>query len=100
MMRPPETIETARLLLRPPRMDDAQAIFEGYARDGEVSRYMTWRPHNDVEETKAFLRRCLAVWADGSAFPWAIVHKDDARLIGMVEIRIREHRVDLGYGLE
>ncbi len=99
MMRPPETIETARLHLRPPRMEDASAIFDQYAQDAAVARYLTWRPHQDIAETQAFLRRCLAVWQDGSAFPWAIIHKADSQLIGMVEIRIQGHRVDLGYGL-
>ncbi len=98
-MKPPETMETARLRLRPPRMEDARAIFDQYAQDAAVARYLTWQPHQDIAETQAFLRRCLAVWQDGSAFPWAIIHKAESQLIGMLEIRIQGHRVDLGYGL-
>lgn len=41
----PSTLETARLVLRPPRMEDAAAIFEGYAQHPEVTRYLTWKPH-------------------------------------------------------
>jgi hypothetical protein len=34
---PPDTFETARLLLRPVTITDIDAIFEGYAQDGEVT---------------------------------------------------------------
>jgi [ribosomal protein S5]-alanine N-acetyltransferase len=98
-MRPSDTIETARLILRPPTMDDAPAVFAGYAQDPLVTRYLTWRPHPAIETTRAFLRRCIVAWQDGSAFPWGIIRKDDQQLIGMIEIRIKGHSVDLGYGL-
>ncbi len=98
-MKPPETIETDRLYLRLPRMDDAEAIFDEYAHDGDVTRYLTWRPHESIETTRAFVGRCLAVWEDGSAFPWSIVLKDDGRLIGMIEMRVAGHKADVGYGL-
>jgi len=98
-MQPPEIIETARLRLRPPQMEDAHAIFDQYAQDVAVTRHLTWRPHQDVEETKDFLRRCQSAWQDTSAFPWVIIRKADSQLLGMVEIRIDGHRVDLGYGI-
>src|SRR4051812_9656823 len=76
-MKPPETIETARLLLRQPCMEDAEATFTQYAQDPEVTRYLTWRPHASIETTRAFLRRCMAAWDDGSAFPWTIIRAED-----------------------
>jgi RimJ/RimL family protein N-acetyltransferase len=98
-MKPPETIETERLRLRLPAMEDATAIFEQYAQDAEVTKYLVWRPHRSIEETQDFLRRCLSVWEQASAFPWVISRKSDGRLIGMVEIRPGSHKSDLGYVL-
>jgi RimJ/RimL family protein N-acetyltransferase len=98
-MRPPETIETPRLYLRPPIMDDAVSIFEQYGQDREVTRYLPWKPHQRLDDTNDFLRRCLSAWETGSAFPWAITQKDDNQLIGMIELRIRDHKADLGYVL-
>lgn len=98
-MRPPEHFETERLRLRPPEAEDAPAIFESYAQDPEVTRYLDWRPHAGIEDTEAFLRRCRDVWLDGSAFPWAIVRKEDGRLLGMVEVRVKATAVDVGYVL-
>ena len=50
-----ETIETERLLLRRPRSSDAQMIFQRYASDHEVTRYLSWPTHRSVVDTLAFL---------------------------------------------
>ena len=98
-LRPPTIIETARLRLRPPVLDDAEAIFARYASDPQVTRYLIWSAHETAEMTRGFLQRCLAVWEDGSAFPWVIEGRQDGQLIGMIELRIEGHSADLGYVL-
>lgn len=60
-MKPPKNFETTRLHLRPPTLEDAETIFNQYAQDAEVTKYMTWRPHADMQTTRAFLERCLSV---------------------------------------
>jgi [ribosomal protein S5]-alanine N-acetyltransferase len=86
-------------MARPATTADAQIIFDDYARDPDVARYMTWRPHRSVDETVEFLARCERVWADRSAFPWTLWLKDGGAFAGMIEIRVRTHSVDLGYAL-
>ncbi|MBZ5537411.1 MAG: GNAT family N-acetyltransferase [Acidobacteriia bacterium] len=98
-MKPPEEFETPQLRLRLPALEDAPSIFDQYARDPEVTRYLVWRPHRYIDETREFLRRCKAVWKDGSAFPWIIIRRADEQLVGMIEIRISGHTVSLGYVL-
>jgi ribosomal-protein-alanine N-acetyltransferase len=98
-MKPPEIFETPRLTLRPAVMADADAIFIGYAQDPEVAKYMIWRPHRDIEETRDFMRRCESSWEENSAYPWVITLKKDGRLIGMIECRIRGFSMDIGYVL-
>jgi RimJ/RimL family protein N-acetyltransferase len=97
MIAAPERMETARLLLRRPVADDAQAMFDGYASDPEVTRFLTWPTHESVGRAHTFLRRCDAVWRDGSAYPWAITLED--RLIGMIEARRDDHRAEIGYAI-
>ena len=91
--------ETARLIARPAVVADARPIFERYASDPDVARFMTWTPHQDLEETVGFLRRCETAWAEGAAFPWTLWAKDDGSLAGILEIRVRSNSVDLGYAL-
>ena len=98
-MRPPEIIETQRLALRPPLVADAETIFTIYAQDVEVAKYMIWRPHKNIEETRDFMRRCISAWEDGSAYPWVITRKEDGRLIGMIESRVKGFSMDIGYVL-
>lgn len=95
----PETWETARLVARPAARDAAPDIFAAYAQDGDVARYMIWRPHHDMSETIAFLERCERAWQDGSAFPWTLWTRDERALAGMIEARCVRTSVDVGYVL-
>ena len=97
MTRPPELIETNRFLLRPPVPDDANSIFRKYARDEEVTRYLIWRPHENLGASRTFVDRCAQCWMDESAFPWVGLRKQDSELAGMLELRIDLFRADFGY---
>jgi RimJ/RimL family protein N-acetyltransferase len=96
-MTAPETLRTARLVLRRAAVDDAKAIFHAYASDPEVTRYMSWSAVTSVDAVQVFLRRCETVWREGAAFPWVITL--DGRVIGIVEARLDGHRAELGYAL-
>ncbi len=98
-MDAPQTFETNRLLLRRPVLADAEEIFRQYARDPEVTRYLTWRPNRDVEETREFLRVALAAWEEGRSFQWVIVGKHDDQFLGMIGVRVDGHKLEMGYVL-
>ncbi len=98
-MQPPEIIESERLSLRQAVLADAETIFDTYAQDIEVARYMTWKPHSSIEDTREFLRRCEHVWAASMAFPWAITLKSSGVLIGMIEVGINGQSAAMGYGI-
>ena len=59
-------IETARLLLRPARLDDAPALFVAM-RDPVVMRYWSTEPHVSVAQTTAFLEKMVRASAAGTA---------------------------------
>lgn len=95
--RPEPLLTTARLKLRKPRIDDAQAIFETYAQDPEVTRYVTWKPHESIAMTEEFLRDAVAAWEGDERFVWAITEIDDDAPIGGIDARVEGHRVEIGY---
>jgi RimJ/RimL family protein N-acetyltransferase len=100
-MNLPELVHTARLVLRRPKSADADAIFAAYARDPEVSRYTTWRPHADIEETRTYLASCNDAWERGSARTYVITFPGSAA-IGALELRPgipHPHSVSVGYVL-
>ena len=94
----PEHIETDRLLLRPPRLSDALAIFE-YASDPEVTRYMDWPTHTSLETAIEFINGSLLKLADGTELTWVLTLPSDGRSIGVVSCRMHGHSVDFGYAL-
>lgn len=101
-MRPPEVIETPRLLLRKPiAPDDAPRIFAAYAHDPEVTHFLTWRPHRSAEDGLEILITRIACWADGSEFSWVLTTRKTGVLIGMVTATPDRApwRLSLGYVL-
>lgn len=77
---PRETVvlETARLILRPRTVDDAEALHPAFA-DAELMRFWSGPPHASVAETRADLAREAPEWRG-----WAITLKGDDTAIGVV----------------
>ena len=94
-------IETERLLLRKITLDDAADIFE-YASDPEVSIFMSWEPHQSIQETYDYLARAMRRYDEHNPGPWAIVHKRDAKMIGTCSYSSwarAHHCAEVGYVL-
>jgi [ribosomal protein S5]-alanine N-acetyltransferase len=95
----PDTFRTARLLLRPVAVEDTDAIFDTYAQDEEVARYVIWRPHRDRRETQAFVERCIAIPGKVER-TYMLAGSDDNVIRGAFALRQRApHRLDCGYVL-
>ncbi|MDO8543363.1 MAG: GNAT family protein [Opitutaceae bacterium] len=85
MPRPPATFATSRLVGRMPRADDAPAVFNSYACDPEVTRYLSWRAYDRVEPLAAFLRECVAHWEKGDGhLAWLLCLKGTDTPIGSI----------------
>ena len=98
-MKAPETIQTERLTLRKVCVDDALAIFEGYAQDPEVTRFMIWKPHKNIQETEQFLSACQELWREEKDFAYAITLKRNSQLIGMFAVHPMKLKIEVGYGM-
>jgi [ribosomal protein S5]-alanine N-acetyltransferase len=95
----PDRFKTARLLLRPIAASDAAAIFEVYAQDAEVLRYLSFRPHRDMADTEAYVTRCLATPAE-SGRTYVLIDSVAGGLLGAFDLRRPQpHRLDCGYVL-
>ena len=99
MIYPPEILETERLRLRKPVLEDVEEIFRQYAQDAEVTKYVSWRAHESKDETREFLQGCLQAMACRKSFHWVIARKDDHQLLGMMAARVDGHKWELGYVL-
>ncbi len=102
MPRLPESIDTPRLRLRLPRADDAGWAYSAFAKDPDVARWVTWRPHRDIRETEVFLRMAIADWSIDPAEHRLYIVDDRATNapLGLVNARFQgfpAHRASLGY---
>jgi ribosomal-protein-alanine N-acetyltransferase len=98
-MQPPETFETDRLLLRRARADDAQGLFDAYANDPQATRYLSWRTHESVAQTREFLDQAESDWTDGSEFIWVLVAREGSNPIGAIGVAAGAHGMEIGYVL-
>ena len=48
-------IYTNRFYLRKFNINDADAMFNNWANDPEVTKYLTWNPHGDISVTKKYI---------------------------------------------
>ena len=88
-------IETARLLLRPLTINDAQDMFE-WVSDPIVNRYMPYSVYHDVEKVKEYI---ASLEEDANEFAFCL--KDTGKVIGAGGISFTPERnaYELGYNL-
>lgn len=81
-----QLIETVRLILRPFVMEDAQAMFDNWASDPEVTKYLTWPAHTSVEISRMVMKDWVQSYENKEAYQWAIELKETGTLIGSVSV--------------
>ena len=95
----PHDITTGRLLLRVPVPEDAPELFNSYAQDPEVVRYLTWKPSKTLADSKHHIQDRILAWRRGNVCAWSIIQVEYGRFIGMIELRIKDNVASVGYVL-
>lgn len=93
-------LETKRLLLRPFVLEDAPAMYENWASDQEVTRFMTWPAHTGVDISAWVLSDWVGHYEEKNNYQWAIVPKALGQPIGSISVvRMDEacQSVEIGY---
>ena len=84
-------LETERLILRRFTVEDAQDMFDNWAHDPEVAKYVTWAPHPDAAATKELLTLWSAQAEEMDTYNWCIVWKQSGEAIGNISV-VRLHK--------
>jgi ribosomal-protein-alanine N-acetyltransferase len=90
------TLQGARLHLRPPRADDARAVYH-YASDPAVTRYLAWPRHTSEADSERFLQRAISGWQDGASLVWMI--EDEEGVAGSIGAKLSGANAGIGYVL-
>ena len=81
-----QRIETDRLILRRFRSEDAEDMYANWASDPEVTRFLTWPTHSDVDVSKAVLADWIPKYEDGGFFNCAMEDKNTGKVIGNISV--------------
>ncbi len=99
-MKNHEQVETDRLILRRPHSNDVQRIYDRYAHDPEVTRWLAWPRHESLEDTRGFLAFCDLEWQRGPVGPYLIESRAGGRLLGSTGLSFETpYRAMTGYVL-
>ena len=77
---------TERLTLRKLNKGDAGSIFNNWANDPEVTKFMTWNAHKSIEDTKQILDIWLKEYKEPKTIRYGIVLKENNELIGAIDV--------------
>jgi ribosomal-protein-alanine N-acetyltransferase len=99
-MRPPREIATERLLLRAPRQEDAKLVYERYASDADVTRYVAFPRHRSVEDAGVFIAMALEEWGKDNPMAYLAFSSIDGHLVGSTGLIVETpERGSTGYVL-
>lgn len=81
IFRSPPQLHTDRLTLRKLIPRDKADMFE-YARDPEVTKFLTWRPHASESYTNSYLIYVQSQYRAKKFFDWAVTCTESGKMIG------------------
>ena len=93
-------LETDRLILRPFCLEDFRSMYDNWASDPEVTRFLTWPTHDSPGISRCVLKFWLEEYAKPAVYQWAIVPKDLGQPIGSITaVQVLEHTAtaEIGY---
>ena len=97
----PLILSTNRLILRSAIDKDSEFLFKNYCSDIYCSKFLTRKPHVNIEQTTKFLKDwCKDSWIDESnRFAWVITLVDTDEAIGVFLVEIEGHKAQIHYGV-
>lgn len=97
-----QTIKTERLILRKFTLDDAEAMYKNWASNLKVTEFLSWQPHDSIEESRRILTMWIESYAQDTYYHWGIEMKELGQVIGAISSvgnSGRNKNVEVGYCL-
>lgn len=93
-------LETERLILRQFKIEDYVEMYNNWACEDAVTKFLTWQTHTNQDVTKSVLADWIPKYENKDFYNWAIELKEENRLIGNISVvSLREETLSaiLGY---
>lgn len=96
-----EIIETSRLILRRFTVGDAEAMYNNWANDDAVTKYLRWPTHKSAEISRGVLEDWVSHYGEPDFYQWAITIRENGDepigSIGVVDKNDRISMAHIGY---
>lgn len=79
-------LETERLILRKVTVADADIAYKSWCTSDEVSKYVMWEKHRNVEITRAIYSKWVEAYQDLDTFRWIAEIKKTKEIIGTIDV--------------
>ena len=77
---------TDRLILRKVKLSDIEPMFNNWANDPEVTKYVTWLPHQSIEVTRYVINEWIKQEDDPKTIRYMITIKGSDEPIGSIDV--------------
>ncbi len=79
-------LETDRLFLRRFYIEDAKYMYNNWASEPEVVKYLTWQKHRSEEDSKEVLMFWDKDYDEINTYNWAIIFKEFGEPVGSITV--------------
>lgn len=93
-------LESNRLLFRKASTSDSNAMFNNWANDKEVTKYLRWDAYKKEEDTIKFLNYLENSYKEDNFYNWMVIPKEERvpiGTIGAVDIDVNNNTVEIGH---
>lgn len=79
-------IETKRLILRRFKIEDVEDMYNNWASDSEVTKYLTWPSHKSINVSKSVIEMWIEDYTNIESYQWAIELKESGSVVGSISL--------------
>lgn len=79
-------LETNNFILRPFTLHDVMDMYYNWASDKEVTKFLTWEEHCDINKTKMVISSWKNSYINNDYYNWAIEEKESGNVIGSINL--------------
>ncbi|MCH5304702.1 MAG: GNAT family N-acetyltransferase [Ruminococcus sp.] len=79
-------LETERLVLREFKLSDALNMYNNWASNPNVTKFLIWEPYKSVEDVEEYIKTVINEYEKLDKYDWVIVEKSSGQAIGNISV--------------
>ena len=92
-------LETTRLKLRRFTIEDAEGMYRNWASEDEVTKFLTWPTHANVDVTRELLSNWIKEYQNKNYYNWVMELKETGEIIGNISVVLIKENIYRNYSI-